>query len=222
MISFPRRYRRARPSQGAQELCFKEFHMNACFSLVFSTAGNHLFEKHNAMLNGYFSLKRDLVPGWYLCSTFSWPFHQIHTHIFWTFFWPKTVPRASVLCKGLMERKKSVCRSEACLVTAYPPSDAWAAPKGETAISQVEFMAYFKSLNLEIYRWGGMGRGKDDRNNLREIFFSFCCSSWPLGNVLWFLIFSLRWSIVIKSLRNACILFHKWKEQGKYHFRSQN
>ena len=61
----------APPARTHKNSVLKQFHMNACFSLVFSTAGNHLFEKHNAMLNVHFSLKCDLFPGWYLCSTFN-------------------------------------------------------------------------------------------------------------------------------------------------------
>ena len=59
------------PARIHKNSVLKQFHMNACLSLVFSTAGNYLFEKQNAMLNMHFSLKCDLFSGWYLCSTFN-------------------------------------------------------------------------------------------------------------------------------------------------------
>ena len=59
------------PARIHKNFVLKQFHMIACFSLVFSMAGNYLFEKHNAMLIVRFSLKCGLLPGWYLSSTFS-------------------------------------------------------------------------------------------------------------------------------------------------------
>lgn len=61
----------APPARIHKNSVLKQFHMNAHLSLVFSMPGNHLFEKHNAMLNMHFSLKCDLFSGWYLCSTFN-------------------------------------------------------------------------------------------------------------------------------------------------------
>ena len=71
LISQGLQERTAPPARIHKNFVLKQFHMIACFSLVFSMAGNYLFEKHNAMLIVRFSLKCGLLPGWYLSSTFS-------------------------------------------------------------------------------------------------------------------------------------------------------
>ena len=126
----------------------KKFHMNACFSLVFSMTANYLFEKHNALLNVHFFIK--MWPVTMLVSVLDIQlFGQIHTRIFWTFFWAKAAPRASVLCKGLMKKMCVKVRSQ--LSDRTSPSNVWSFHK---CVKQLWAMwSLWLIFNLKIFKF---------------------------------------------------------------------